>query len=257
MGNVISVTNQKGGVGKTTTALHLAFGIAESDPDKKILLIDLDPQRNATGVILQKTDFDPKETAFSLFQKNRCGSEVIHETSLPNLWAIPSHIQLVEVETMLSNAVDGFFRLKDQLAPLETEFDYIIIDCPPSLSVLTINALVAARYLIVPLQVSKFSLDGITSLLEVVETVKNRYNGGLEIVGALFTFYDDRTTLARTMADFLSEKIKLLETTIPKSIAVEEAHLMKKSLFEYAPGKKITESYRTLATEITNEIQKR
>ena len=257
MSKIVSVANQKGGVAKTTTALHLAIGLALDAPRKKVLLIDLDPQRNATSVLLKKASFEPQETIFHIFQKNGFSSETLHETPYPNLMATPSSIQLVELESLLSGSVDGFFRLSEGLQELEKEFDYIIIDCPPSLSLITINALVASFGIIIPLQVSKFSVDGIQGLLDVIATVQKRYNAGLKILGGLFTLYNPRTTISQTMSEEIARSMKVFKTKIPVSVAVEEAHLLKESLYEYSPKNKVALAYRDFTKEVENVLKKR
>ncbi len=254
---ILSVTNQKGGVAKTTTALHLAIGLAKKFPGKKILFIDLDQQRNATGVLLGKNDFAPEETIFQVFLDKKISSAALHSTHYENLWAVPASIQLVELESLLSGAVDGFFRLSEGIEKVRSEFDYVIMDCPPSLSVITINALVAASDIVIPLQVSKFSIDGIQHLLDVVTTVQKRYNPGLKILGGLFTMYNPRTTISQTMSEEIGKNMKILKTTIPNSVAVEESHLLRENLYEYAPKNKVTEAYAKLTQEIANAVKKR
>jgi len=253
MGFIISITNQKGGVAKTTTAVHLAAGI--SLKQKKTLLIDLDPQRNSTGVLLKRNDFSPEKTIYQAFQKKTITGEMIHATSFENLFIIPSAMQLIELESSLSGTLDGFFRLSESLKDVSMEFPYIIFDCPPSLSVITVNALVAASHIIIPLQVSKFSVDGINGLLDVISTIRKRYNAKLKIMGGVFTFYDERTTMAKMLSDMIVKKIPIFNTKIPRSIAVEEAHMVKRSLFEYAPKNKVTQAYSRLVTEVQNGLE--
>ena len=248
----ISVTNQKGGVAKTTTAIHLASGIARSKPESQVLLIDLDSQRNATSVLLQKGNFDVEQTVYPIFQKKPLSSSQIHSTHLENLKCIPSSLQLVEIESLLANSLDGFFRLNEGIERARSEFQYIIIDCPPSLSIITINAMVAANFLLIPLQISKFSIDGIQGILDAVSTVKKRYNPHLEIMGGLLTMFNPRTTLARVTRPEIQKHMHIFETTIPKSVSVEEAHLLKKDLFEYAPKSKVTMAYKKVVEEVIN-----
>ena len=253
MGFIISITNQKGGVAKTTTAIHLAIGLARKQ--KKTLLIDLDPQRNATGVLLKQLDFSADKTVYEAFQKKNITGELIHSTDSENLFVIPSSIQIVELENMLSGALDGFFRLSESIREITKEFDYIILDCPPSLSIITVNALVAATHIIIPLQVSKFSVDGINGLLDVISTIQKRYNGKLKILGGLFTFYDERTTMAKMMNEMILKKISVFKTQIPRSVSVEEAHMVKRSLYDYAPKNKVTQAYSKLVTEVINGLE--
>lgn len=253
MGYIISITNQKGGVAKTTTAIHLAIGLAEKK--KKTLVIDLDPQRNATGVLLKQLDIPVEKSIVQAFKQKIIASEMIHSTMHPNLFIIPASIQIVELENLLSGALDGFFRLSESLKEVAKEFQYIILDCPPSLSVITVNALVAATHIIIPLQVSKFSVDGINGILDVISTIQKRYNAKLKILGGVFTFYDERTTMAKMMTEMISKKITILKTKIPRSISVEEAHMVKKSLYEYAPKNKVTQAYSRLVMEVINGLE--
>lgn len=252
MAVVLSVANQKGGVAKTTTAIHVASGLARKSPEVQVLLIDLDSQRNATSVLLKNADFPVDETVYELFQQKPLSSKQIHSTHLPNLKCIPSSLQLVDVESLLANALDGFFRLNEGLEKVKSEFAYIIIDCPPSLSVVTINSMVAANYLLIPLQISKFSIDGIQGILDAVNIVKKRYNPHLEILGGLLTMFNQRTTLSKVIKPEVEKHMPLFTTTIPKSVVVEEAHLLKKDLFDYAPASKVALAYEAVVEEVSN-----
>ncbi|MDH4262691.1 MAG: ParA family protein [Spirochaetia bacterium] len=253
MGFIISITNQKGGVAKTTTALHLAIGLSENH--KKTLFIDLDPQRNATGILLKQTDFPIDSTVYTAFQKKIITGDMVHTTTYDNLFVIPSSIQIVELENSLSGAIDGFFRLSESMRDIAKEFQYIILDCPPSLSVITVNALVAATHIIIPLQVSKFSIDGINGLLDVISTIQKRYNAKLKIMGGLFTFYDERTTMAKMMNDMILKKISIFKAKIPRSVSVEEAHMVKRSLYDYAPKNKVTQAYSKMVMEVIHGLE--
>ncbi|MDH4200754.1 MAG: ParA family protein [Spirochaetia bacterium] len=253
MGYIISIANQKGGVAKTTTAIHLS--IALSQKNHKTLLIDLDPQRNSTGVLLKKMDFPADKTIYSAFQKQPIQGDMIYQTEYDNLFIIPSTIKIVEIENLLAGMVDGFFRLSGSINDISREFDFIIMDCPPSLSILTVNALVAATDILIPLQISKFSIDGLNGLLDVINTVQKRYNPKLKILGGVFTFYDERTTIARAMIKKIPDKIHILKTKIPKSVSVEEAFMLKSDLFSYAPRNKVTLAYKNLSSEVINELE--
>ena len=250
MAVILSITNQKGGVAKTTTALSLAHAFARKDAQKKILLIDLDSQRNATSILLGTQDIPPERSVYALFQNKRPESSVLYATALPNLFLVPSNLHLVEVESQLTGALDGFFRLNDALNPLRHEFDFIILDCPPSLSVITINAMVSADFLLIPLQISKFSIDGIQNIRDAVTTVNKRYNAHLKIAGGCLTLHDGRTTLSQAMIPEVEKILPMLKTTIPRSVAVEEAHLMRKDIFEYAAQNKVAVAYDQLADEL-------
>jgi len=250
LGLILSITNQKGGVAKTTTALSLAHAFARRDAQKKILLVDLDSQRNATSILLGNQEISADRSAYALFQKNKLSSSVLHSTQKVNLFVIPSALHLVEVESQLSGAIDGFFRLAESFAPLKNEFDFILFDCPPSLSVITINAMVAADHLLVPLQISKFSIDGIQNIRDAVSTVNRRYNAHLNIAGGVLTLHDGRTTLSQAMIPEVEKILPILKTTIPRSVAVEEAHLLRQDIFDYAPQNKVAVAYEELAAEL-------
>ncbi|MCB1200922.1 MAG: ParA family protein [Leptospiraceae bacterium] len=253
MASVISVTNQKGGVAKTTTVVELAAAFARKD--LKVLVIDLDSQRNATGVLLGSTNFEPEETILEAFQKKPLLSRQIHSApKIANLSVIPSCLQLVEAESLLSGTLDGFFRLNESLENLKSEFDFIIIDCPPSLSMITINALVAANSIIVPLLISKFSIDGLSSILQSVETIQKRYNPHLKILGALLVQHDARTTLSQAMIPEIEKHISVFPVSIPRSVVVEEAHLLKSDLFSYSPDHKVTRAYSDFADQVIQRL---
>jgi chromosome partitioning protein len=252
MAIVLSITNQKGGVAKTTTALALAHSFARRHTSKKVLLVDLDSQRNATSIMIGTHEIAPADSVYALFQKEKPKSSVLHATAIANLFVIPSNLHLVEVESQLTGALDGFFRLNDALQPLRREFDFIILDCPPSLSVLTINAMVAADFLLVPLQISKFSIDGIQNIRDAVSTVNRRYNAHIKIAGGCLTLHDGRTTLSQAMIPEVEKILPILGSTIPRSVAVEEAHLLRKDIFDYAPQNKVAQAYEQLAVELEN-----
>jgi chromosome partitioning protein len=247
---VLSITNQKGGVAKTTTALSLAHAFARRDPQRKILLIDLDSQRNATSILLGTQDILPEKSVYALFQNKKPESSILYPTQLANLFIIPSNLHLVEVESQLTGALDGFFRLNDALQTLRYEFDFILLDCPPSLSVITINAMVSADFLLIPLQISKFSIDGIQNIRDAVTTVNRRYNAHLKIAGGCLTLHDGRTTLSQAMIPEVEKILPILKTTVPRSVAVEEAHLMRQDIFDYAPDNKVAVAYNELAEEL-------
>ena len=255
MGVVLSIANQKGGVAKTTTALNLASGLARKNLEEKVLFIDLDSQRNATSLLLKKMNFEIEETIYPVFQEEKISSRQIHHTFLKNLKSIPASLKLVDTEGLLANSIDGFFKLNEGLENLKKEFKYIIIDCPPSLSVLTINSLVASNYLIIPLQVSKFSIDGIQTVLDAVNTVKKRYNPYLEILGGVLTMYDARTTLSRMTKPKIKNYIKIFQTTIPRSVLIEESYFLKSDIFEYAPKSKVALAYNELCREVYDAIR--
>lgn len=250
MSTVLSITNQKGGVAKTTTALALAHAFARRDEKRRVLLIDLDSQRNATSILLGGQDIPPERSVYALFQAKKPESSILYNTSLSNLFVIPSNLHLVEVESQLTGALDGFFRLNDAMQKLRHEFDFILLDCPPSLSVITINAMVAADFLLIPLQISKFSIDGIQNIRDAVNTVNRRYNAHLKIAGGCLTLHDGRTTLSQAMLPEVEKILPILQTTVPRSVAVEEAHLLRQDIHDYAPQNKVAVAYAALAEEL-------
>lgn len=250
MSTVLSITNQKGGVAKTTTALALAHAFARRDEKRRVLLIDLDSQRNATSILLGGQEIPPERSVYALFQAKKPESSILYNTSLANLFVIPSNLHLVEVESQLTGALDGFFRLNDAMQKLRHEFDFILLDCPPSLSVITINAMVAADFLLIPLQISKFSIDGIQNIRDAVNTVNRRYNAHLKIAGGCLTLHDGRTTLSQAMLPEVEKILPILQTTVPRSVAVEEAHLLRQDIHDYAPQNKVAVAYAALAEEL-------
>lgn len=256
MAHIISVTNQKGGVGKTTTVVELGALYARRFPSRKVLILDLDSQRNATAVLLKRHDFLVEESTLTLLKGNPLQSQQLQTTDIDNLFVVPASLQLIEAESLLATALDGFFRLRESLALAIKEFDLILLDCPPSLSLVTVNALVAADYVIVPLQISKFSLDGIAAIADAVATVQKRYNPAIKVAGAVLTMYDPRTTLAQAMAPEIEKFIHLFQTGIPRSVVIEEAHLLKKDIYEYAPKSRPATAYSKLLTEVLNVIER-
>lgn len=257
MPNIISIINQKGGVGKTTTSLHLAFGFARLFPEKKVLLLDLDAQGNATNVLLSNAELEKSRSIYHVLESKKITGDVLHNTDQENFQIIPSHIALLELENQLTTSIDGFFRLSDALNSIKNEFEYILIDCPPSLSAITINSMIAANGIIIPLQTSKFSIDGIKTVSDAVESIRERYNPYLKILGALLTFYDSRTTIASAMLPEIQKHIHVFESKISKSVAVEEAHLLKKNLFEYAPKNRVTKQYQNLVKEVDDVLRRK
>lgn len=246
----LSVANQKGGVGKTSTALALAFGIAKLKEQAKVLFIDLDSQGNASAILGKNKPFSAEESVFSLFSGNKLNSAQVHGTNLDNLFFCPSSLKMAELDSMLANKLDGFFRLNDGLSQVSQEFQFVIMDCPPSLSLATINSLVTANHLIIPLQVSKFSLDGIQVMQDAVKSIQSRYNPRLEILGGLLTMFDARTTLAQAMLPELEKHLHIFSARIPKSVMIEEAHLMKSDIYNYAPNHKVAKSYMSFCNEV-------
>ncbi|TGK01458.1 ParA family protein [Leptospira langatensis] len=247
MKQTLCIANQKGGVGKTTTSVHLAVGLARKG--ERVLLIDLDAQNNASSVFPESKSESAKDS-FSLFSEKAPLSEIMVPTRIEGLHLLPSSSKLTQIDVLLAGKMDGFFILKEALEPHSSDFDWVVIDCPPSLSLITMNAFVAATGLIVPLQVSKFSLDGIEAILEAKSNTVKRFNPGLKILGALLTLFQQRTTMSQTVVPMIEEHLRLFDSKIPPSVAVEEAHLLNQSLYEYQPKNKATKAYLHFTEEV-------
>ncbi|EPG73782.1 YhjQ protein [Leptospira fainei serovar Hurstbridge str. BUT 6] len=247
MKQVLCIANQKGGVGKTTTAVHLAAGLALKG--EKVLLLDLDAQNNATSVFPEVQPESGKD-AFLIFSDSAPVKELYLPTRIPGLSLLSASAKLSQVDVLLAGKLDGFFALKEGLETARNDFDRVVIDCPPSLSLITMNAFVAATGLIVPLQVSKFSLDGIEAILEAKSATVKRYNPSLQILGALLTLYQSRTTMSQTVVPMIEEHLRLFEAKIPPSVAVEEAHLLNRTLYEYQSKNKAAKEYVRFTDEV-------
>lgn len=246
---IIAITNQKGGVGKSTTAVNVSAYL--SSYGYRTLLIDLDPQSNSTSG-LGKNPMDVKQSIYDILINDREPDEIILDTSYKNLRLLPSSIQLAGAEVELVLSFKREFRLKEAVSKIEKNYDFILIDCPPSLGLLTINALTAAKEVIIPIQCEYYALEGLGQLLSTINLVKKNLNDKLKIKGAIMTMYDPRVKLAgqviEEVRNYFSEKV--YKTVIPRNVRLSEAPSYGKPIMEYDPDCKGAEAYSNFTKEV-------
>jgi chromosome partitioning protein len=253
MTKIVSLVNQKGGVGKTTTAINLGASLAACE--RKVLVVDLDPQANATsGVGIGKNE---EKSMYNVLTEGMKIREVIRETELPTLFIAPSAVDLVGAELELSDAIGREFHLRRALQEINGEFDYVLLDSPPSLGLLTINGLTAANSVLVPMQCEYFALEGISQLVNTVERVRDLLNPGLDIEGIVLTMYDDRMNLSKQVAEEVRTHFvgKVYDTIIPRNVRLGEAPSFGKPIILYDIRSRGSEAYISLAKEFIQRAE--
>ena len=251
MGRIIAVANQKGGVGKTTTSINLAACLAEKG--KKVLAVDMDPQGNLTsGLGVDKDSVE--KSIYELIIGEVDIKDVINKEVLENLDIIPTSIDLSAAEIELIGVDDKEYILRNAIDQVKDQYDFVIIDCPPSLSMLTINAMTTADSVIVPIQCEYYALEGLSQLIHTIDLVKDRLNNDLEIEGVVFTMYDARTNLSLQVVENVKENLQqnIYKTIIPRNVRLAEAPSYGQPITLYDPRSTGAEAYRLLAEEVIN-----
>jgi len=251
---ILAITNQKGGVGKTTTAINLAAALANKA--LPTLLIDLDPQANSTLSYLSEEEVQGGVYE-ALTDPEMAFADIVQAVDqVENLYIAPASIHLAKIEAKLLGEIDSYYRLKDKLRKVRRRYEYIIIDTPPTLGLITVNALAASTHVLIPIQSSYFALEGTDDLLETIEKIKLRTNRGLQILGVVLTLFDGRTILSRDIRQQVVEVFgdKVFDTVISKSVRLEESPAYRESIFSFSPRSSGAYQYYALSEEILSRV---